>query len=912
MAEERPWHALTVEDVFEGLNSSESGLQEAEAASRLEKYGPNEIKTEAGPSKLSILLHQVRNPLIAVLIIAALVALAAGETIDTIVIAVVVVLNTAIGFTQEYRAEKAVQALQSRAAPEAEVLRCPDDGDCDQTSIEAKELVPGDVIVINTGDRIPADARIFEAANLKIDEAMLTGESLSVEKTVDPLDEDLQVAERTNLAFGGTVVTEGRGKAVVFATGDNTQMGEIATLIQETEKAVSPLQEQIMTLGKTLGIIAVSAGALIFIMGVIQDLTFQELFLFVIAVIVSAIPEGLPAVMTVTLSIGVMRMANRHAIIRRLQAVDTLGATTVICTDKTGTLTSNQMTVQQIFVDDKVIKVGGKGFEPQGDFKIDGDNINPREEGSLPLVLKTGALCNDSKLINPEDNENGNDWEIRGDPTEGALIVVACKADLVKDELEKEYPRLDEIPFSSDNKYMVTFNEISEGEVHVYMKGAPEKVLDYCQRVKIDDQEQELDEETREKILETNTGMAADALRVLAVAYRKIGAGDVESEKESIKEGQGSLVFLGLFGMMDPPRSEVEEAVRNCQKAGIQVIMATGDHKITGEAIGRMVGILDGSDDCVFSGSDIDEMDDDELDRIIKKAQVFARVSPEHKTRIVASLQRHGQVVAMTGDGVNDAPALKGAEIGIAMGITGTDVTKETAEMVLTDDNFASIVAAVEEGRVVFKNVQKVVKFLVATNAGEILTILGAMTLLPMTHLIFTPVQILWVNLVTDGLLVIPIALEDKEGDVMDEPPRDRGQKILSRNLLLHLVFVAVIMAVGTNWIFSSALAAGDQDYARTMAFVTIAMYQVFNALNVRSLNRSLFTLGVFTNKYLIGAIFISVVLLVLSTLVPFLQIALSTVPLALNDWGLVVLVSSSVFILVEIRKFIANRFFNK
>jgi P-type Ca2+ transporter type 2C len=912
MAEERPWHALSTEDVFSKLNSSESGLNEAEAARRLEEHGPNEFESDEGTSKLSILLHQIRNPLIAVLIIAALVALAAGETIDTIVIAVVVVLNTAIGFTQEYRAEEAVKALQSRAAPEAEVLRCPEEGDCEQTNIKAVDLVPGDVLILNTGDRIPADARLFEAVNLKIDEAMLTGESISVEKSTDPLEENLQVAERTNLAFAGTIVTEGRGKAVVFGTGENTQMGEIASLIQETEKAVSPLQQQITTLGKTLGIIAVSAGTLIFIMGLIQELTFQELFLFVIAVIVSSIPEGLPAVMTVTLSIGVMRMAKRNAIIRRLQAVDTLGATTVICTDKTGTLTTNQMTVQQIFVDDKVYKVGGMGFEPEGEFKLDGSQVNPNEENTLPLVLKVGALCNDSKLIDPKDNENGEGWEIRGDPTEGSLIVAACKANLVKEELEKEHPRLDEIPFSSDNKYMATFHETPNGEVHVYMKGAAEKVLEYCQRVQICEQEQKINEETREKILEKNTQMAADALRVLAVAYRKIDVGDIESIKENIREGQGNLVFLGLFGMMDPPRPEVKAAVRNCQKAGIQVIMATGDHKITGEAIGRMVGILDEGEDCVFSGSDIDEMNDEELDRIIKKAQVFARVSPAHKTRIVASLQRHGQVVAMTGDGVNDAPALKGAEIGIAMGITGTDVTKETAEMVLTDDNFASIVAAVEEGRVVFINVQKVVKFLVATNAGEILTILGAMILLPVTHLIFTPVQVLWVNLVTDGLLVIPIALEAKEGDVMDEPPRDRNEKILSRNLLLHLVFVAVIMAIGTNWIFSLALAGGDQDYARTMAFVTIAMYQVFNALNVRSIRRSLFSLGVFTNKYLIGAIMLSVILLVLSTLVPFLQIALSTVPLALNDWGLIVLVSSSVFVLVEIRKFIANRFFSK
>jgi P-type Ca2+ transporter type 2C len=441
------------------------------------------------------------------------------------------------------------------------------------------------------------------------------------------------------------------------------------------------------------------------------------------------------------------------------------------------------------------------------------------------------------------------------------------------------------------------------------MKGAPETVLDYCQYVRIEEDEVELDDESRQKILDVNTDMAAEALRVLAVAYRKVGAGQVEATKEEIKEGKDNLVFVGLFGMMDPPRPEVKEAVSLCNRAGIQVVMATGDHKITGEAIARMVGILEG-DGKVYAGSEIDHMDEQEFDTIIKDAKVFARVSPAHKQRIVASLQRHRHVVAMTGDGVNDAPALKGAEIGIAMGITGTDVTKETADMVLTDDNFASIVAAAEEGRVVFQNVRKVVKFLIATNAGEILTILGAMLLLPVTHLIFTPVQILWVNLVTDGLLDITIALEPKEGDVMDQPPRKSDERIINREVLYSVAFVAVIMAAGTLWIYSNALGLGDPDYARTMAFITIAMFQVFNALNVRSLKQSVFKIGLLSNRFLVGAIIISVTLLVLSTVVPFLQIALATVPLALNDWGLIILVSSSVFVLTEIRKLVENRFF--
>jgi P-type Ca2+ transporter type 2C len=909
MVDKRPWHALSIEDTFRELDASESGLHDSEVASRLEKYGPNEIETEEGVNKLALILHQVRNPLVAVLIIAAIVAFAAGETIDTIVIAVVIVLNTAIGFIQEYRAEEALKALRSQAAPEAEVVRCPEEGDCTETTVNASELVPGDVIILHTGDRIPADARIYEAINLMIDEAMLTGESLSVEKTTEPLEEDLQVAERTNLAYAGTIVTEGRGMAVVYGTGKNTQMGEIATLIQETEKAISPLQQQTLSLGKTLGMIAVAAGALILVLGLFQDLTFEELFLFVIAAVVSAIPEGLPAVMTITLAVGVNRMAKRNAIIRRLQAVDTLGATTVICTDKTGTLTTNQMTVQQILVDNKIINVFGGGFEPDGHFEENGNRINPLDNGSLVLALKIGALCNDSRLVHADNERGEKSWEIRGDPTEGSLIVAARKAGMEKVKLDKEHPRLDEIPFSSHTKYMATFHDTPEKVVQVFMKGAPETVLEYCQYLKCEGKELELDKDTRQKILDINTQMAADALRVLAVAYRAVEAGMVDATKGEIKEGRDDLVFVGLFGMMDPPRPEVKDAVGLCHQAGIKVVMATGDHKITGEAIARMVGILNGEGK-VFTGSEIDRMNDEEIDRIIPDARVFARVSPAHKQLIVAALQRQRHVVAMTGDGVNDAPALKGAEIGIAMGITGTDVTKETADMVLTDDNFASIVAAAEEGRVVFQNVRKVVKFLISTNAGEILTILGALLLLPVTHLIFTPVQILWVNLVTDGLLDITIALEPKEGDVMDEPPRKPDERIINREVLYSVAYVAVIMAAGTLWIYTNALATGDPDHARTMAFITIAMFQVFNALNVRSLHQSVFTIGLFSNMYLVGAIIISVTLLVLSTLVPFLQIALATVPLAFNEWGQIVLVSSSIFVLVEIRKFVANRFF--
>jgi P-type Ca2+ transporter type 2C len=904
--EKKPWHSMSIEEAFQALDTGRKGLTQEEAKKRLEEYGRNEVAKSEDSGWLRILLHQLINPLVAVLVIAAVIALLAGEVIDTIVIVVVILVNTAIGFFQEYRAESAIEALRSRAAPLADVLRCENGDRCTDISIDTAEIVPGDVILLEAGDRIAADARIFEAANLEIDESMLTGESLTVSKSTEPLEGDLAVADRTNLAYGGTIVTEGRGKAVVYATANNTQLGEIASLIQETEKAVSPLQKQTVELGKRLGFLAFGAGLLILIMAWIRGLELQEVFLFSLAAVVSAIPEGLPAVMTITLAVGVNRMAKRNAIIRRLQAVDTLGATTVISTDKTGTLTTNQMTVQKMLVGGKLIEVTGLGFEPQGEFNLNGDSINPREDDDLHIALQIAALTNDSRLVH-EEGEGEDRWSIRGDPTEGALIVAARKAGLDKPELEGEYPRIDEIPFSSQKKFMATFHGTPDGTKQVYLKGAPETVLDFCSSIRKDGEVIELDQEQREAILEANHQMAEGALRVLGVAYQKLDDQVVDQVKESLDEGQGELVFAGLFGMIDPPREEVFEAIQRCKRAGIRVIMATGDHQVTGEAIGRQVGILEG-DGRVCTGTQIDKLSDEELDEIILDTAVFARVSPAHKQRIVSSLQRHGEVVAMTGDGVNDAPALKAAEIGVAMGITGTDVTKETAEMVLTDDNFASIVNAAEEGRVVFQNVRKVVKFLISTNAGEILTIIGAIFLLPVGQLIFTPVQILWVNLVTDGLLDITIALEPKEGDVMNEPPRRPNARIINRSMLYTVLFVATIMAIGTLGVYLYIQNSAGAERAQTMAFITIAMFQVFNSLNVRSLDKSLFEIGVFTNKYLIGAIIISVTLLYLATIVPFMQVALNTMPLRAADWGLIVLVTSSIFILTEIWKFVRRR----
>ncbi|MBN1137229.1 MAG: HAD-IC family P-type ATPase [Anaerolineae bacterium] len=897
------FHALTVQESLTQLDTTWKGLTEEQVQQRLEQYGPNFIETEKRVSKLALLLAQLKNPLVLVLVAAAIISLIADHAIDAVVIGVVIVVNSLIGFFQEYRAETALDALRSRSAPEANVLRnCPDKGGCVETRIKAAELVPGDVVLLEAGDKVPADARIVEAINLEIDEAMLTGESLAVAKTADPLPAELVMAEWRNVAFSGTIVTYGRGKAVVFATGAHTEIGKIAGLIQETEKAESPLQRQTANLGKSLGLLALVVSVVTLLLGLLRGLEWTQVFLYALASAISSIPEGLPAVMTITLAIGVNRMAQRNAIIRRLPAVDTLGAATVICTDKTGTLTTNQMTVQRISVNGRLAHVSGVGFEPRGDIRVNGAHIDVQGDGSFGLALRAAALCNDAHLVRAETNDAH--WEVRGDPTEGALVVAAEKVGLNKEELDHQYPRIDEIPFSSQLKYMATFHQISDERVDLYAKGAPETILDMCSQRLGDNGPEPLTAASTEQILQVNTDLAADALRVLGLACRSIAPQEVEEVKAGMQNGQAELTFVGLMGMLDPPRPEVPAAVAQCQRAGIRVIMATGDHQLTGKEIARRVGILQG-DEGVVTGAEMERMSDQELDALIEETRVFARVSPAHKHRIVESLQRHGHVVAMTGDGVNDAPALQAAEIGVAMGITGTDVTKETADMVLADDNFASIVSAVEEGRVVFQNVRKVVKFLLSTNIGEDLTLLGALALIPDTPLLLTAVQILWVNLVTDGLLDITIAMEPKEADVMEDPPRKRTARIIDSEILLNAAFVALFMAAGTLGLFVWAKQNGNLAYAQTIAFTTLAMFQVFNALNVRSRTRSLFQVGLFTNQYLIGALALSVILQVLATLVPFLQVALGTVPLTPGLWGRIVLVASSVFVAVEIRKWV-------
>ncbi|MEM0342729.1 MAG: HAD-IC family P-type ATPase [Thermoplasmata archaeon] len=912
MSEEPLWHSLDTREVFKSLNSDPGGLSELEAKRRLEQHGPNEIAREQGVSKLGILIAQTKNPLNGVLAAAAVISFIAGKTIDVAVIAVIILFNALMGFVQEYRAERALEALRAITSPEAEVLRRdPRRGNESlEVKVKANAIVPGDVLLLEAGDKVSADARIFEAANLEIDEAMLTGESVPVPKSTDVVPEGAEVADRRNIAYSGTIVTHGRGKAVVFATGQNTEIGKIAALISSTKKVETPLHRRTRDLSKKLGAFALFASLLTLAIGLLRGFEFIEVLLFAIASAVSAIPEGLLVVMTITLAIGAHRMVRRNALIRKLPAVETLGSVTAICTDKTGTLTTNQMTLTEIVVRDASVSVTGVGYAPEGGLSIDGREIDRETAEQLNLLLKASVQCNDSHLRRHE-LEEGPRWEIHGDPTEGALVVAAEKAGVSHEEVRVLEPRIDEIPFDAKRRYMATFHRISESEVAVYVKGAPETVLEMCSEEMHGGRSRELTPERKAAALQDASRMASEAKRVLAVALAAFSASRVEEVKRNLEQRSPTLVFLGLVGIEDPPRPEAKAAVSLCKAAGIRVFMLTGDHRLTAEAVAREIGVLDEGQK-VLTGEDMHDLTDEELDAVIEDVAVFARVSPSHKHRIVESLRRRGHIVAMTGDGVNDAPALKAATVGISMGITGTDVTKETAEMVLADDNFASIVNAVEEGRVVFENIRKVVKYLISTNTGEILTIQAALVLIPGAPLILTPIMILWINLVTDGLLDKTLALEPKEEDVMHTPPRKPGAKLIDVTMVQNVIVLGILMAAGTLFLFNSEWSEEGEGSARTIAFATMAMFQVFNALNCRSRTRSIFKIGFFSNRYLLIAACSSFLLNLLATTLPPLRTALGTVPLSLSEWAFVIAVSASILVVDELRKLVQSRMSNR
>ncbi|MBW2993016.1 calcium-translocating P-type ATPase, SERCA-type, partial [Candidatus Woesearchaeota archaeon] len=773
-------------------------------------------------------------------------------------------INAILGFVQEYRAEKSIEALKKLASLKAVVVR-----EGVEHEINARELVPGDIIMIETGEKIPADCRLLDIVNLETQEAVLTGESLPVKKEIKVLRAAAGIGDRINMVFSGTIVTRGRGKAVVAETGMHTEIGKIAAMIQEEPDGPTHLQLKLKKLGEWLGIAAIVFCATVFGVGVLLGFGKLEMFMTTLALAVAAIPEGLPAVVTIGLALGVQRMVKRNALIRTLHSVETLGSTTVICSDKTGTLTHNEMTVRKIFANNKIFTVTGSGYSTIGNFYHKTEKIDSKE---LRLLLQIGALCNNAKL----DEE-----KVIGDPTEGALIVSAAKAGLIRKELELKYPRIEEFEFTSERKRMSTFHNI-EGKKMVYCKGAPDVIIELCDRIYINGRVRRLTRADKKLLLKVNEGMAKQALRVLGLAF-----------KESDRLDEKNMIFIGMQGMIDPPRKEVKEAIKKCRTAGIRVVMITGDFKITAEAIGKELGLEGKSID----GKELDKIGhlEDHVDDIV----IYARIDPKHKVKILEALKKKGNVVAMTGDGVNDAPALKKADIGIAMGITGTDVAKEASDMILTDDNFASIVSAVEEGRSIFNNIRKFVKYLLSSNLGELLTLFLAIILrfpLPLVA-----IQILWINLVTDGLPALALSVEPADLDVMKHPPRNPKEGIITKSRALWMIVTGIIMMTGTLAIFRAYNYEINLMYAQTMAFTTLVLFQMFNVLNCRSERSSVFRI-MFTNRYMLGAIGASILLQILVVHTP-LNTLFYTTPIKIVDWGYALLVSCSILIIGEVIK---------
>jgi Ca2+-transporting ATPase len=898
-------HAKSIDNLIHELETHlEKGLTAEQAKERLQKYGPNELQEKPRPGFLTMLLAQFNNFLVIILIVAAAVSILLGEYVDAIAILVIVALNAIVGVIQESKAEAALAALKKMSAPNAQVIR-----DGHQITIPSRELVPGDVVLIEAGNYIPADMRLIETVNLKVEEASLTGESVPVDKVANVvLDKDIPIGDRKNSAFMSTLVTYGRGKGLVTATGMHTQIGLIAEMIQSYEEESTPLQMKLDQLAKTLGILCLSICGVIFVYGLIRDTHFGtifqeglmaylvaekkdivELFMTAVSLAIAAVPEGLPAVVTICLALGMQRMVRRHALIRKLPAVETLGCATVICSDKTGTLTQNEMTVVQGWASGKRFRVSGEGYSPRGQFSINGHPMDPNQDPSLALLLHGAMLCNDAKLEESGEGKGETTWRMVGDPTEGAMVVAAAKSGLWRNDLEKVMPRIQEIPFDSERKRMTTIHQLKGTpkfcfdcpSTVAFVKGAPDIVLDLCTHIVEEGKAVPLTPEKRKEVLAINQEMARQALRVLGVAYRPLDGLPVECNSEVVER---DLIFIGLLGMIDPARPEVKEAVKVAQAAGLKSVMVTGDYKDTAEAIAKEIGILTPGGK-VLSGAELDRLSEEELAKIIDQVNVCCRVSPAHKTKIVDAFKARGHVVAMTGDGVNDAPALKRASIGVAMGITGTDVSKETADMVLTDDNYASIVAAIEEGRIIYSNIRKFVFYLISCNIGEILIIFLAMLFgWPMP---LRPVQLLMLNLVTDGAPALALGMEKGDPDIMKRPPRPTKEPVINWEMQIGTAVQAVVMTAAVLMAYFFALQKYPQhvDRAQTIAFATLCMSELLRAFTARSEHYGIFAIGVFSNRWMIWAVCASALIVLLAIYVPFLQPFMDTVPLSLNDW---------------------------
>ena len=878
------WHEMEWPDAVRELKTeSARGLSSKEATQRLSGYGPNELKAAAHSSAWSLFLSQFKNILIIILLIATLLSLFLGHMVEAITITVIVFFAVFLGFIQEYRAERALEALQKMAAPTATVVR-----DGDEMEIPARELVPGDIILLAAGDKIPADARLIQAINLQTEEAALTGESLPVEKNEAAIPQpDLGVGDRKNIVYSGTIASYGRGKAVVTATGMNTEFGKITGMLQSVKTVQTPLQKNLDRVGSILAKAALAIVAVIIVLGVLRGQPFLEMLLFGVALAVAVVPEALPAVVTISLAVGVQRMVKRNALIRRLPTVETLGSTSVICSDKTGTLTKDEMTIRKIYVRGDIFEVSGSGYIPQGSFSLHGTEIKPNVE--LIELLRGGTLASDARLVEVEGR-----WDIKGDPTEGALVVAAEKAGLKKSEVENNFPRIQEIPFTSETKRMTTLHKISNGNI-AYSKGAPEIILASCSNFSACGKIQALDNAARENILAAAQNMAKEALRVIAIASK---------QTPSIEGAEENMTFLGLVGMIDPPRPEAKASIKTCERAGIKPVMITGDHPVTAQAIASELGLLKGGN--VVTGAELEAMNEPDLDTRVENIEVYARVSPAHKLRVVTALQKKGNVVAMTGDGVNDAPALKKSDIGVAMGITGTDVSKEVASMTLLDDNFASIVAAVEEGRHIFSNIKKYLMYLLGCNIGEML--LMAIAVLFGLPLPLATVQVLYVNLATDGLPALALSVDPAEPNLMGRKPRNPRTGIFTRPVVLMMVIGGIWTAAVALATFLFALHAGlGEKEARTMTFVSLILVQFFNAYNYRSDRISVFQRP-FANKWLNIAILWETFLLLAIIYIPFFHKPLGTYSLPLQDWAVIGSLTISIVPVLELAKWMERR----
>ncbi len=917
------WHTMTREHALEKLNAVPEGLSSDEVEERLAQYGSNELEERGLRSPWKVLIGQFTEIMVVVLLIAAGISLAMSHTTDAIVILIIVILNAILGFTQEYRAERAMAALKEMSVPTVRVRR---DGQIRE--VEATSLVPGDIILLEAGDRIPADARVIESVNLRIEEAALTGESVPVSKSEAPFeDEGLPLGDRRNMVFMGTAVTYGRGTALVVETGMETELGNIADMLQQVSEERTPLQRKMAELGKWLAIASIVLVSIVFAVGVWQGGSIGEMFLTAVSLAVAAVPEGLPAVVTIALALGAQRMVRRQALIRKLPAVETLGSVTTICSDKTGTLTENRMTVT-------VLDVAGKTLNLTTHLKHTGATLSPDDEPivepdpQIALLLAGGAMCNDASLEPVDDKPNA--YEALGDPTEGAIVVAAARLGMWKAEMEKLMPRVAEVPFTSERKRMTTVHrapqtselsgnsqlsylpaDIPKSGYVLFTKGAVDQMLGICDRVWNEGEIEPLDETWRSRIEQANNELAQDGMRVLGVTMRHLDEAPDQADEEAIEAEE---IFIGLIGMIDPPRSEVRDAVAECRTAGIRPVMITGDHPLTALHIARDLGIVQAGeedDHHVITGKQLAKMSVADLEEHVREISVYARVSPEHKVKIVEALKDQGEIVAMTGDGVNDAPALKRADIGVAMGITGTDVSKEAADMVLLDDNFATIVHAVEEGRTIYENIRKFVKYTMSSNIGEILVMLVApLAGLPIP---LNAIQILWINLVTDGLPGLALSVEPAAPDTMQRPPHAPNESVLARGLGTYMLWVGPLMGlVALLPEFLAAAGLGgmtlEGEAFHTVVFTTLALAQMGNALAIRSDRLMLMQLGLFTNPFLLGSVALTFLLQMAVVYVPFLQNIFDTVPLSLEQLLISLGFSTIVFIVVEVVKWIRQQ----